>query len=108
VHPPPFRSHLRIVDGVARIQLAGELDMSTAPDVERAFEDALAAGCRRLIVDLRNLAFMDSTGLVLLTRWDIGARRDGYDMTLIQGREPIHRLFEVTGLDRQFTFEEPG
>jgi anti-sigma B factor antagonist len=69
---------------------------------------ALTAGCSRLVIDLRNLAFIDSTGLVLLTRWDLGAERDGYDMALIPGREPIHRLFRLTGLDRQFTFEEPG
>ena len=108
MHPPPFRSQLRVVDGVARIELAGELDIATVPEVERALEDALSAGCRRLVVDLRNLAFMDSSGLVLLTRWDLGARRDGYDLALIRGGEPIDRLFKLAGLDDQFAFDEPG
>jgi anti-sigma B factor antagonist len=108
VHPPPFRSHLRLAGGVARIELAGEFDMATAPEVERALEQALRAGCHRIVVDLRNLVFMDSTGLVLLARWDLGARLDGCNLALIPGREPIQRLFSITGLDRQFTFEEPG
>jgi anti-anti-sigma factor len=90
------------------LRLAGELDMATAPELERTLQDALDAGCRRIVVDLRELAFMDSTGLVVLARWDLGSRMDGYDLAVIPGRAPIQRLFTITGLDRQFTFDEAG
>jgi anti-anti-sigma factor len=99
---------LRIAGGVGRLRLAGELDMATAPEVERALEDALGSGCSRIVVDLRELSFMDSTGLVVLARWELGSRMDGYDLAVIPGRAPIQRLFTITGLDTQFTFEEPG
>jgi anti-sigma B factor antagonist len=104
----PFSCHLHIADGVGRLRLAGELDMATAPKLERTLADALDAGCKRILVDLRELAFMDSTGLVVLARWDLGARLDGYDLALIPGPAQIQRLFTISGLDRQFTFEEPG
>ena len=41
---------------------------------------------------------MDSTGLTLLTRWSLGAERDGYAFALIAGSERIQRLFELTRL----------
>jgi len=108
VPSPPFSCQLHIADGVGRLQLAGELDMATAPELERTLQDALDAGCRRIVVDLRGLAFMDSTGLVVLARWDLGSRMDGYNLALIPGRKPIQRLFTITGLDRQFTFDDVG
>jgi anti-anti-sigma factor len=89
------------------VRLAGELDISTAPILERHLHEALGGG-RRLVVDLRELSFMDSSGLVVLARWELGSRMDGYNLAVIPGREPIQRLFTITGLDTQFTFEEPG
>jgi anti-sigma B factor antagonist len=90
------------------ISCTGELDIATAPEVDRRIADALAAGVRRLVVDLRGLTFMDSTGLVLLARWNLGARQDGFDLSLIQGDARIRRLFTLTGLERHFIFEPDG
>jgi anti-sigma B factor antagonist len=103
--PPPFRCDVEVDgDGVARIVPSGELDMSTAPELEARMDDALARGAALLIVDLRGLEFMDSTGLTLLTRWSLGAERDGYDLALVPGSERIHRLFELTRLVSHFRF----
>ena len=65
-----------------------------------------ADGARRVVVDLRGLEFMDSTGLTLLARWSLGAERDGYAFALIAGSERIQRLFELTGLADRFTFDD--
>ena len=105
---PQFNCFLKTSGGVATVKLAGELDMATASDAESALRQALSAGCHRIVIDLRDLEFMDSTGLTLLVRWDLGAHNDGYDLALIKGSEPIHRLLTLTGLDRHFTFVEPG
>lgn len=48
-----------------RIAVRGELDLGTAPELERALETARAAG-RPIVLDLRELSFMDSTGVRLL------------------------------------------
>jgi anti-sigma B factor antagonist len=51
----------------AGLRLAGELDLSSAEDLLDALEPKLAAG-GRIVLDLTNLQFMDSTGLQVLIR----------------------------------------
>jgi anti-anti-sigma factor len=108
MHPPLFHCFLHAADGVATVKFAGELDLSTVDEAEHTLRDALAAGSRRIVIDLRDLDFMDSTGITLLVRWDLGARNDGYSLAMIPGGEHIQRLLSLTGLDRHFTFQEPG
>jgi anti-anti-sigma factor len=105
--PKPFRCDLDDAGGgTARIRPAGELDMATVGQLEDRFREAHEQGFRRLVVDLRSLDFMDSTGLTLLTRWTLGAQRDGYEFAVVPGDEQIRRLFELTGLTAHFTFED--
>jgi anti-sigma B factor antagonist len=102
--PPPFRIETADNgDGEVRIRPVGELDMSTAPELEAS----LAAACRPgrlLVVDLAGLEFMDSTGLTLLTRWSLAAERDGFSLALAPGNDRIQRLFEITHLITHFKF----
>ena len=102
--PKPFHCDVAQTDGVVRIVPRGELDMSSVPVLEDKLRAARAAGGRRLVVDLRELEFMDSTGLTLLTRWSRGADRDGYALELVRGDPRVHRLFEITGMDAFFSF----
>jgi anti-anti-sigma factor len=103
--PKPFRCDVEDAGGAtARIVPSGELDMATVGTLEERFREAHETGFRRLVVDLRELDFMDSTGLTLLTRWTLGAERDGYDFAVIPGSERVRRLFELTGLTSHFTF----
>ena len=105
--PKPFRCDLEDAGGgIARIRPAGELDMATVDQLEARFREAHGAGFRRIVADLRELEFMDSTGLTLLTRWTLGAQRDGYEFAVVPGDEQIRRLFELTGLSAHFTFED--
>jgi anti-sigma B factor antagonist len=102
--PTPFQCSVSRQDGAARLQPAGELDMASAPALEDRLRAALTDGARRLVIDLRELEFMDSTGLTLLARWSLGAQRDGYELELVQGDERIRRLFELTGMVSHFRF----
>jgi len=102
--PKPFACSVSRQDGVVRVRPAGELDMASAAMLEDQLQAALQDGAQRLVVDLRDLEFMDSTGLTLLARWSLGSRRDGYDMALVQGDDRIRRLFELTGMVSQFQF----
>ena len=52
----------RADDGTVVIALAGELDIASAPELEKAIDRATASGARLVIVDLHGLEFMDSTG----------------------------------------------
>lgn len=102
--PTPFRCDVSQRDGTTVLRPEGDLDMSTVDDLERLLERARDGGSERIVVDLRGLSFMDSTGITLLTRYNNAAARDGFDLALIQGHRRIARLFSLTGLDEYFTF----
>jgi len=85
----------------------GELDMATGTILERTLRDLIDSGFDRLVIDLRRLAFMDSSGLRLLLRWDETARRDGTELSLIPGPPEIQRVFEMTRLLDRLTFVDP-
>jgi anti-sigma B factor antagonist len=102
--PKPFHCDIAARDGMTRLRPRGELDMSSVPILEEKLREARDGGGRRLVVDLRGLEFMDSTGLTMLTRWGRGADNDGYDLALIRGDDRVHRLFEITGMASYFKF----
>jgi anti-sigma B factor antagonist len=102
--PKTFRCSVSRQNGAVHIRPAGELDMASVPALEDRLQAALEDGARRVVVDLRELEFMDSTGLTLLARWSLGAERDGYDLALVHGDERIRRLFELTGMISHFRF----
>jgi anti-sigma B factor antagonist len=82
----------------ARLQPVGELDLATAGDVHELLEQLSADGPRDLVVDLRGLTFMDSTGIALLLRWQQRAAADGIRFGVVLGDERVRRPLELTGV----------
>jgi anti-sigma B factor antagonist len=85
------------------VAVSGEIDLFTAPELKAAITDALDAGRTRIVVDLSNTQFLDSTALGVL----IGAvkrlrSRDGA-LTIVNVDRNIAKTFEITGLDQIFT-----
>jgi len=96
------------VDGGARIALAGELDIASAPDVEAAFGRLEDGGPPGLIVlDLRELEFIDSTGLRTVVAADTRAREQDRRLEIVRGSDAVNRIFSVTGLDERLVFVDP-
>ena len=85
----------------------GELDLDTAHVVEQQLADLRGDGCERLVLDLRGLRFMDSTGLRLVIRWDTAAREHGFAFAIVPGIEVVDRVFRLTGMDGHLTVAEP-
>jgi len=91
--------------GDATVRLSGELDISTAAALERVLADFAVAGePSRIVMDLRGLRFMDSTGLRLLVTADLRLRREGRELALIAGPEAVHRVFRLALLEERMTF----
>lgn len=92
------------------VSVYGEVDLATAPQLEAALERALQGSARRLVVDLRDVEFLDSAGLALLVRQDRQARRAARSLIVVKGRPHVHQVFELTGLNRHLTFVDkpPG
>jgi anti-sigma B factor antagonist len=89
-----------------RVRPVGELDLATVPTLEQELARWRESGVGCVVLDLRGLTFMDSTGLSLTLRWALEASRDGFDFSLVRGEGAIRRLFELTGMDRRLPFLE--
>lgn len=95
-------------DGLAMLTLHGELDLGSAPSLEQALSDFQGpAGCQRLVIDLGNLRFMDSTGLALMVRAEQTAQDHGYQLVFRPGSHQVQRLLELTGVIDRLEFEQP-
>jgi anti-sigma B factor antagonist len=76
------------------VAISGELDLSTTEQVRSAVEAALDGGQHRVVFDLSELTFMDSSGIALLVRV---AQRVG-EVELRNPTPIVRRLIELTGL----------
>ncbi|MGH2721712.1 MAG: STAS domain-containing protein [Actinomycetota bacterium] len=103
--------HIRtgsIDDGVC-LSLAGELDIATADSVKAALEGMQAASPGVLLIDLRGLVFMDSTGLQVVLQAARRAETHGGRLVLVRGRRPVQRVFELAQLESRLAFvDDPG
>lgn len=83
------------------VQLSGELDISSASKVEDELARVEPSRPETIILDLRELAFMDSTGLRLLIAADTRARNQGRKLLIVRGPEPVQRVFRITRLEER-------
>ena len=82
-----------------RIVVGGDVDMTTGGRLERALQDAEAAGAARVVLDLTGVAFFDSTGLQILLDADLRAREEDRELVVAAGDGEAARvlaLAEVT------------
>jgi anti-sigma B factor antagonist len=90
---------------VAVIAATGELDLSGATvleaELDRVQEDPELA---IVVLDLRGLDFMDSSGLRLVVLADMRAREAGRRFVLVRGPETVHRVFEITRMSERLDF----
>jgi anti-sigma B factor antagonist len=93
----------RTVNGCRVLEIGGEVDVYTAPQLRERLIAMVEAGDRRVVVDLGRVEFLDSTGLGVL----VGAlkRLRGVDgeLSLVCAQERLLKIFRITGLDRVFT-----
>jgi anti-sigma B factor antagonist len=87
------------------LRLGGELDLASAPELERQLAEIQRHSAGRILIDLTNLEFMDSTGLALMIRAQQAAQANGRQLRLRRGSAQVQRLFELTAVLDRFTFE---
>ena len=84
-----------------RLSLHGEFDIAGAPHFEAALAELELERPERILLDLRGLSFLDSSGLRALLLADTRAREAGRRLTILQGPEAVRRVFEITGLEER-------
>lgn len=87
-------------DGQAVVKLNGRLDLLSAADVKTKIAETVAGGSKRLIVDLAEVSFIDSSGLGALIGGLKSARLAGGDLRLARPTEQAKLILQLTTLDR--------
>jgi len=91
--------------GACVVKLAGELDLYNAPQVREALADACGNSAERVVVDLSEVEFIDSTALgVLIEARTRLANRDAF-LLAAPGLE-TRRALEISGLDQHFNLHD--
>jgi anti-anti-sigma factor len=88
-------------DGLVRLALRGELDLSSVTKVEDELKRVEADGPGVIVLDLSRLTFLDSTGLRCLVTADQRARESGRRLVLVRGPDPVQRVFAITRLEER-------
>jgi anti-sigma B factor antagonist len=95
--PQPFEIHTIRDEGSWRLALSGELDLASADQLEDAIHKAEEADDLRVVVDLSDLEFMDSTGLSVLLRAQARSRENGQRLSFKASKHrAITKLLELT------------
>jgi anti-sigma B factor antagonist len=102
----PFVLDRRREDGTEFVALSGELDLATVERLRTVLAEAEAAAPQRIVLDLSALQFCDSVGMTEIAHASSRAQERGYELRIRRGPRAVHRVFEITGLDRGLPFEQ--
>jgi anti-sigma B factor antagonist len=112
VSPVPFEVESEeLGDGIHAVTVRGELDMNTAPELERKLGEALADSGASIMLDLSQCEFIDSTGIALIVRtWQRLDREAGGEgegrLVLCSHNHQVRRLLKITGVDSTISMHD--
>lgn len=103
--PTPFSITTTRVSGSTCVTVRGELDIATADQLHTVLNDEAAHG-GTLVLDTSKLEFIDSTGIrVLVIAWQ-ESQRDGFNLRLTRGSDPVMHALKLVGLLDELPFLE--
>jgi anti-sigma B factor antagonist len=91
----------------ASVRVAGELDIATAPALERTLLES-EARARRVVLDLRELEFVDCWGVHVIVRASARLRTAGGRLVIVRGRSYVDRTFALTKTSELLEIVELG
>jgi len=103
----PFRIDVEPSRESVRVAPVGELDIATVDRLQAEVVRLRESGFNKIVLDLRAVRFLDSTGLRLVLELDAAARADSHDLSVIRGPEVVHRIFQVTQVEERLHFVDP-
>jgi anti-sigma B factor antagonist len=103
-----FRLEVQSQGKATVIAVRGELDLASSPALQEELDRVSASDAEMLIIDLRELDFMDSTGLSVLVRAHQRAEEQGRQLAVVKGPQQVQRLLSLTGVsDRMTVVDNP-
>ena len=85
------------------VYLGGEVDLYTAPELKQELHRLVGEGATRLVIDMSETTFIDSTTLGVLVGGVKRLRTNDGQLSLVCSDRNITKIFEITGLDKVFT-----
>ena len=96
----PFALQRSDQEGCAVLSVSGEVDLATAPRLREALATVVAEGHLKVVVDLSDTEFLDSTGLGALVTGLKRIRARGGDMRVVCTSPRVCKVFEITSIDK--------
>lgn len=93
-----FQVDVRRDGSSAVVAVKGELDLASGPELETQLDKISGPETQLVVVDLRQLDFMDSTGLSILVRAHQRLSEEGCEIGLVKGSQQVQRLLDLTGV----------
>ena len=105
----PFKVTIEDDRNPPRVVVTGELDLASSEELEEMLAQVEASEPATLVLDLRELEFMDSTGLRMVALAERSRGAAGRPLVLVRGPDAIHRVFAITRMDEHLSFvDDPG
>lgn len=92
--------HRHVEGDVAVLRCSGRLNMSAAKVLRSAVDETVGSGTSRIVVDLQETSFIDSSGLGALVGGLKSARQAGGDLRIAAPPEQVRTVLALTNLDR--------
>lgn len=86
-------------NGVAHVAFYGELDISAAPILQDTLTQVEGDGIRMIMLDLRDMTFIDASGLHVLLEAKARSKSSGHRVILVGANSLAQRLFKLTGTE---------
>jgi anti-anti-sigma factor len=98
---------VRTEDDRTIVAFSGELDIAEVPRLQQELDEVEANTPPVLVLDLRELSFIDSSGLRFILETDLRARKQARRVAVVAGPDRVHRIFLIALLDKRLEFMEP-
>jgi anti-sigma B factor antagonist len=94
----PFRCEVLPERDAVRVRPVGEIDLATSDEVAAALDEMREAGFRRVVLDLSEVTFVDSSGIRAIVEARRAADRDRVALVVVPGPPAVQRVFTLTGV----------
>ena len=89
-------------NGITVCYVAGEIDINTSPEIKKVFDRLIGSKKGRLIINFKDVSYVDSSGLATLVEILKGLRSYGGKLKLTNLSTKVKNLFEITKLEKLF------
>lgn len=93
-------------DGLVVVVVHGEVDIRTAPELRDCLGQIIDDGASRVVLDLSDVEFVDSTALSVMVGAHKRLAKQGSPLSVVAGGDAVRRVLSVTGLARVFTVHD--